>query len=100
MAGDSGIELTGKLLEAECCNETERAPNDCFINGLKEPRANFIFDRYFEKRMTHEKPIGHFGRQIVRTKEEMQHADVLGRRWGELHGKYRADVGQKQHPKQ
>ena len=47
MSAAVGLALVANLSQAECCNVATRTPHACFLPGLPEPRAQFIFERHF-----------------------------------------------------
>ncbi|KAL9181663.1 hypothetical protein ACHAXT_012006 [Thalassiosira profunda] len=87
--------------KAQCCNPASREPLDCFLDGLEEPRPNFIQHRHFatnlQERQT--RTIGSRGQcvhRIRRTSEGLQILREMGVQ--RLHGKAREAVLRCEHP--
>ena len=47
MSYAGGIDFAANVTHAECCDEVNRSPKDCFIGGLKEPRLNWMTAHHF-----------------------------------------------------
>jgi hypothetical protein len=103
-----GILAASTLDRAACCNIEKREPSECFINGLQEPDANFLFRRHFMGDTSEVRAwaggwvyaMGNLVRInktlaiIAQAKKEKKSS------WAKaLHGKYRQDVGRHERPR-
>lgn len=95
MSGRSGIRAVENAAAAKCCDVKSRRPAQCFIDGLKEPRSNFIFHRHLRARLREIRKDGGFGITLVRT-PDMFHNGRSSE--GDEHGRYRLDVERMDHP--
>ena len=105
----SGFSLAAceQTVSAECCDASKRTPRECFIEGLKEPKSNFIFERYYTSKLYHvnltswgtsqfcrfendtcRKGTENWDAKILRGRDQFEHPQK-GTQW---HGYYRREV--------
>ena len=101
----AGIRAALTADKATCCDNDTRKPAACFLDGLREPEANFIFHRHWTGEQEWQFATG----KLVRTKEmlgamEQQTRGFTGSgikgtaEWA-LHGKFRAEVRRHKAPR-
>ena len=78
-----GARLAANMTQAKCCDSKIRVPEGCFIDGLVEPRANFIASQHFSVLDTCGECIEEGLGRLSRTAEYS--TETAGRSFAQLH---------------